>query len=507
MGRKRTGSVYPNGQGVLRYKYILPDGFVWDKKVPPDPSGGPLDAEWGELYLASFRRQVEGGWDPRTAEEFKKKDADVAPSPTQTVGEYVMNWARAQTYDNAAIDARRLEHHLLPSPLAALKLSEVKPRHCLAYVAWLKAHPSLDGGSLANRTVRLICGCVHRALDQAVRDELIATTPWNLPPKALPAPTDKNLGARQGWVFTLPEVQALCFDPRITQEHRAIFATLFLGGCRTGELVALRLRDWDRTLEPLGAITIDKARSHIKRTIKDTKTHAVRRVPVHPALAAILGEWVLSGLPKLLKRPARPDDILFPSTKTGKERTQIGMYCAVQRDIKKLGLRQRRAHDTRRTHISMLVDAGARREVFSVWTHGQRGDVVSNYTSAAWKTYCDEILKLDFSRPIEQRAVVNSAINNAIRETSDDVKVLELEAESDRYKAAIVATAPGTCKPENGSVSQFTPRPDSAGSTQKTPFDPDSAINIALFPPLFLTQLQLDEEAALDAIPEEDTHV
>jgi integrase len=503
MGRKRTGSVYPTGQGVLRYKYILPDGAVWDRKVPPDPSGGPLDAEWGELYLASFRRQVESGWDPRTAKQEQE------PSPSQTVGEYVMGWAKSQTYDNAAADARSLERHFLLSPLAALKLSEAKPRHCLAFISWLKGRPSHFGGVLANRTVRLIAGCVQRALDQAVRDELIATTPWNLPPRALPGITDKTLGARQGWVFTLSEVQALCYDPRITQEHRAIFAVLFLGGCRTGELVALRLRDWDRSLSPLGSITVDKSRSRVTSGIKDTKTHAARRVPVHPALAAILGEWVLSGLPTLLKRPAAPDDLLFPSPKTGIERTQNGMYFVVRADLPKLGLRHRRAHDTRRTHISLLVDAGARREVFSVWTHGHKGDVVSNYTSAAWKTYCDEMMKMDIHRPQEQRAVVNSAINNAIHETSDDDKVLKVDEESSSLQTSSPPRSSGAVLSGVGSVSQVAPKLYSTGSSKDTHLDPDSAIRIAKFPANHLTQFQLDEEAALDsieALSEEDTH-
>ena len=359
MGRKRTGSVYRNRHNKLRYKYQLPDGTVWDRDVPAPQDGGPLDEAWGERWLALFRAQVEGGFDPRPVAK------EVEPSKEQTVGEYVTAWVKTQTYEDARRDERRLELHLAPSPLAEVLLTQAKPRHCLDYVKWLIARPSAEGGTLAPRSIRTIANVVQRGLAQAVRDELIITTPWNLPPKAIPAKADKEIGAREGWVFSMAEVQALCYSRAIPEDRRAIYATLFLGCCRTGELAALRVKDWDRTRAPLTSLAITKSRSQTRRAVKGTKTEVSRHVPVHPALAAILAEWVLSGLPRLLKRSVTPDDLLFPSKQTGIERAQPSIHGSLQVDLDKLDLRGRRAHDARRTHISLLVDAGARREVFS----------------------------------------------------------------------------------------------------------------------------------------------
>lgn len=400
MGRQ-PGGIYRNRQGTLRYKYTFKSGDprVWDKAVPAPDDGSPLDEEWGDIFISAFRRKVKAGWDPRQEHNL--------PTQSTTVGEYITNWIKAQTYEDATRDAQRLVYHLLPSALAQMPITEVKPRHCLAYVQWLKARPSRRGGTLAPRTIRTIAQTVQRALSQAVRDEIISVSPWNLPPNALPGIEDKELGARDTWIFTYKEVQALSYSKNLNEDRRAMWATLFLGCCRTGELVALRVKDWDRNKEPLGSLSINKSRSALHKRIKSTKTKRPRLVPVHPALQEILESWVSDGLARQLGRQATPEDLLFPSPATGEERAGNSILKLLHSDLSTLGYRSRRAHDTRRTHISMLVDSGASKDIYVVWTHGKKKDVLSGYTTESWKTFCREMLKLEFGRP-------QSAIGNAI---------------------------------------------------------------------------------------------
>jgi len=63
-----------------------------------------------------------------------------------------------------------------------------------------------------------------------------------------------------------------------------------IGGPRLGEVAGLRFRHRDAGLAPLGAILVatsfDKGR---------TKTKQPRRMPVHPAFAAVPAEWEQSG--------------------------------------------------------------------------------------------------------------------------------------------------------------------------------------------------------------------
>jgi integrase len=57
-----------------------------------------------------------------------------------------------------------------------------------------------------------------------------------------------------------------------------------LAGLRHGEASRLRWRNYDPTLDPLGALDLER-----------TKTQVPRRVPVHPTLARLLSEWRLAG--------------------------------------------------------------------------------------------------------------------------------------------------------------------------------------------------------------------
>jgi hypothetical protein len=63
-------------------------------------------------------------------------------------------------------------------------------------------------------------------------------------------------------------------------------------------------------VRPLGKLLV--ARSYNSRTgrEKNTKTEAVKHVPVHPTLAAMLAEWKLGGWPELIGRAPGPDDLI-----------------------------------------------------------------------------------------------------------------------------------------------------------------------------------------------------
>jgi integrase len=84
--------------------------------------------------------------------------------------------------------------------------------------------------------------------------------------------------------------------PDISDDRRLYYACMLLGGMRPGEIAALHVRHYEPNLEPLGRLTVALALNTRKGTIKGTKTNAVRHVPVHPTLAAMLGGW-LAALP------------------------------------------------------------------------------------------------------------------------------------------------------------------------------------------------------------------
>lgn len=127
-------------------------------------------------------------------------------------------------------------------------------------------------------------------------------------------------------------------------------------------------------------------------------------MPVHPALAALLAEWKLGGWARAFGRPPGPDDLVCPvpeeKGRKGPRRTAGGMRDKnyprkrLVRDLVTLGVRHRRAHDLRRTGISIAQDDGADRAILRWGTHAPPREVFDLYTTHAWATLCREVAKL-----------------------------------------------------------------------------------------------------------------
>lgn len=69
----------------------------------------------------------------------------------------------------------------------------------------------------------------------------------------------------------------------------------------------------------------------------------------------------------------------------------------LQADLAVLGFRPRRAHDLRRTGISLAVDGGADEALLKRGTHAPPKHVMGLYTSVAWESLCREVGKLDLT--------------------------------------------------------------------------------------------------------------
>lgn len=69
-----------------------------------------------------------------------------------------------------------------------------------------------------------------------------------------------------------------------------------------GEAAALRWRHYDPTVTPRGRLLVAKSYSTRRDVEKSTKTDAVKHVPVHPVLAAMLAEWKLGRWAEMMGR-------------------------------------------------------------------------------------------------------------------------------------------------------------------------------------------------------------
>ncbi len=127
--------------------------------------------------------------------------------------------------------------------------------------------------------------------------------------------------------------------------------------------------------------------------VKGTKTGVVHEVPVHPALAKVLGEWKLTGWRKRMGRASKADDLIVP-TINGTHRDVRKALEDFHEDLIRIGLRRRRHYDSRRTFISLGLDGGASKDILESITHPRPKDAFDLYRTASWEARCEAVLKV-----------------------------------------------------------------------------------------------------------------
>ncbi len=361
------GSLYVKGTKLwARYK---DEHGVWKGAPTPYRPGDEANAR-------RFLKTLEATSEAKNS--FAKRTDGQRKGPI-TVADYAVRWTDDRKdlgLASAGDDLTRLRFHILPT-LGTMPLEAVRPRHIRDLVLDLRRQ-----AVLAPRTIRhvyAIAACMFRT---AVADELIPFTPCVLAKGILPKNVDKDGSFRANAIFTREEVEILISDVRLLEDRRVVYALKALAGLRHSEASGLRWRQYDRELEPLGALNLER-----------TKTQVPRRVPVHPTLARILREWREGGWERTFGRAPSDADFVVP-TRNMTERLSPEAQNAFRLDLAMLGLRHRRGHDLRRTFITLAQVDGARRDLLETITHGPRGNIINIYTTFPWPALCAEVAKL-----------------------------------------------------------------------------------------------------------------
>jgi integrase len=363
------------------------------KKWKPLPLRGPAAEPKARQVLAEFIRRREatvtlaGGGD------------DGGP---MTVARWAPKWIESRVAKgNQAPEFYQscLEHHIVPY-LGHLRLDAVKPEHIEGLMA------ELARKGLAPKTRRNIYFAAHAMFQKAV-PRLIAVNPCSLDEEDLPRRIDKDPEWRATAIFEPFEVEMLVYDHRIPFDRRVFYAISFLAGPRFGEVSALHHRHYLPELLPLGQLQVGLSYNSKKKKLGPTKGKKPRKVPVHPALKAILRQWLETGFREFMGRHWRPDDPLVPArwwkTRTIptrpapvvlRHRPYHTMWKRFQADLETLGLRPRRQHDDRRTFITMARAHGAQKDLLRLVTHGAEGDIIDVYSEIPWGSLCAEVAKL-----------------------------------------------------------------------------------------------------------------
>ncbi len=122
------------------------------------------------------------------------------------------------------------------------------------------------------------------------------------PPSRNAAPTPKDPSFRPNASFTGEELERLISEARILEDRRLLYGLKGVAGLRHGEAARLCWRHYDSTLDPVGALDLER-----------TKTQVPRRLPVHPTLPRLLAEWKLAGWERTYGRAPTPEDVIVPT--------------------------------------------------------------------------------------------------------------------------------------------------------------------------------------------------
>ncbi|MPZ69903.1 MAG: tyrosine-type recombinase/integrase [Actinobacteria bacterium] len=215
--------------------------------------------------------------------------------------------------------------------LAGIRRSDIQ-----AWIAGMN-----DEGLSASRIHQCLV-VLRQLLDAAVDDRLIARNPA----ERIKRPK-------------IPYKEAAYFDPatadqivaNIDEPYRLLFRILAITGLRWGEAVALRRRHVDLLRRRL-RVEDSLAEVKGKFIFGSTKTHAVRGVPLSPALLAELKEH-------LERADKNPDDLLFTGEKGGPLRYRYGYMDLWRATLKELGLPMVGIHALRHSAAARMISAGA----------------------------------------------------------------------------------------------------------------------------------------------------
>jgi integrase len=368
--------------------------YFWMRYRAPD--GTRMWKSTGQVTEADALAVYEG-----TLAELRGERPKVDRSP-MTVRKYAGIWLearRARELESIDDDDARLSDHVLPV-LGDVVLADLKRPQVQEFARGLRKRISKRTKKpLAPRTQHHVYDVLRQLCRDAMAEERLAVDPCVLKRGDLPSKRDADPNWRPTAVFDTREVALLISDGAIPMDRRIWYALHFLTGMRPGEGAAVRWLDHDARAKPLGRITCARAYNRGRKRVKGTKTEQPRYLPVHPVLAELLREWKAGpwqdtlrewrAIQNLPDEAPKPEDLIVPSRRCAPRSNSLVLK-RFKEDLARLGLRARRAYDSRRTFTSLTQADGARRDVIEWLTHPPT-DQTSQYTTLPWPTLCEAV--------------------------------------------------------------------------------------------------------------------
>ena len=388
-----------HGEGTI---FRRGSGWAGALTVALDGEGRPKR----RYVYASSQREVRAKLDALK----RQLEAGIVVGTTRglTVAQYLDAWTTGTLAEQVAAGDLRastrdsyvdmVSRHIKPY-VGRHRLEELKPPHLRAWVAELRQVTSARGRPLSARTIQIAHATLRRALNDAVRDELIPRNPAVLVrPGRVQRKTIEAL--------TTAEAKALL---KAAAEDRlfALWLVLMSLGLRRGEALALRWTDIDFDA---GTVTVSRSLQRQRtgemtakgqhRTVlveAPPKTDGSVRVLALPqSLQVALKEHRARQLRERLSAKFWADAGLVFTTPAGTACEPRNIYRGWHAVCDKAGVRRCRPHDLRHTAASFLLLQGAdMRTVMEQLGHTRMATTSDLYTHVLEEVKRDAATRMD----------------------------------------------------------------------------------------------------------------
>jgi integrase len=273
-------------------------------------------------------------------------------STAKTLGQLLDSWidhVDGSLAPTTVREYRRLAERLIKPDLGQLRLGRVTTKRLDDYYTMLSKTRGLSPA-----TIRHVHAVLRGAFGQAVKWGIVSMNP-------AAAASPPKLRRREINPPAIIDVKRMLeVADEDDAEYGALLRVLTATGARRGEVCGLRWSDLDRST---GTLSITRSIASVAggTVVKDTKTHASRRIALDDATLSVLDEQRR----RLEQRAAAceveldPDGYLFTESADGADPlhpdTITGRFTRVR---KRAGLDGVRLHDLRHLHATQLLAAG-----------------------------------------------------------------------------------------------------------------------------------------------------
>lgn len=317
----------------------------------------------------------------------------VEPSK-MTLSDYLERWLK--DYAKPRVSPKTYERYkqivdgeLVPA-LGNLVLSKLRPLQIQAFYADRLDQGRKDGrGGLSPQTVLHYHRLLHKALDQAVKWQMLARNPASAvePPK----PQREQMRA-------LDQIETTTLL-RLVEGSRLYIPVLLAvtGGLRRGEILALRWQDLDlKTGRATIARSLEQTADGLR--VKSPKTERGRRTVVFPGytLDALKAHKKEQAERKLATGPVYQNSGLVCARADGSEWPPDTFSTAFAALVRRSNLAHFRFHDLRHTHATQLLKQGVHPKIVSERLgHSNIGITLDTYSHVLPGMQEDAVLSFD----------------------------------------------------------------------------------------------------------------